>query len=182
MTAIRYRIGMETRSITHLRDAYADRPQGDTIEIELGESDIQPLAQRELAPVPVPQPATASISQSSSSLPHSQRRRWQLASIAGMLIGVTAFVAVASGALRTKPKSTDRTLVDATVGASARSPQPDIPPPQTVRFTNPFDSSEVFEFHAGTSEADARQAVAEILVQRARERGIPPSPKGKSRR
>ena len=40
-----------------------------------------------------------------------------------------------------------------------------------TRFTNPFDASETFEFPAGTTEDDARQSVAEILVERARERG-----------
>jgi len=40
-----------------------------------------------------------------------------------------------------------------------------------TRFTNPFDSSEVFEFPPGTSEDAARKSVAEILLERARERG-----------
>jgi hypothetical protein len=39
-----------------------------------------------------------------------------------------------------------------------------------VRFANPFDAGEVFEFPPGTSEMDARDAVAELLLQRARER------------
>jgi hypothetical protein len=39
-----------------------------------------------------------------------------------------------------------------------------------VRFANPFDAKEVFEFPAGTSEAQARDAVAEILMERAMER------------
>jgi hypothetical protein len=39
-----------------------------------------------------------------------------------------------------------------------------------VRFPNPFDASEVFEFPAGTSEADAHDAVAKLLLKRARDR------------
>jgi len=39
-----------------------------------------------------------------------------------------------------------------------------------VLFANPFDAKEVFEFPAGTSEAEARDAVAEILMERAMER------------
>jgi hypothetical protein len=39
-----------------------------------------------------------------------------------------------------------------------------------VTFANPFDAKEVFEFPAGTSEAEARDAVAEILMERAMER------------
>lgn len=37
-------------------------------------------------------------------------------------------------------------------------------------FANPFDRSEVFEFPAGTSQAEARAAVAEFLIDRARGR------------
>jgi hypothetical protein len=39
-----------------------------------------------------------------------------------------------------------------------------------TQFTNPFDASEVFEFPPGTTEDAARQAVADILLKRARER------------
>ncbi|MEJ0035733.1 MAG: hypothetical protein WDO68_06600 [Gammaproteobacteria bacterium] len=42
------------------------------------------------------------------------------------------------------------------------------PPP--VRFTNPFDPSEVFEFPAGTSYGEARNEVAQRLIDRAQER------------
>ncbi len=41
-----------------------------------------------------------------------------------------------------------------------------------VRVTNPFDSSEIFEFPYGTSEADAREAIAGFLVERAVSRGV----------
>ncbi len=55
------------------------------------------------------------------------------------------------------------------------------PPPQlalekphqsspSIRVTNPFDSSEVFEFPPGTSRAEAHQFVANLLLQRARDR------------
>ncbi|HUI59966.1 MAG TPA: hypothetical protein VLX90_07075 [Steroidobacteraceae bacterium] len=53
--------------------------------------------------------------------------------------------------------------------APAPQPAPQEPP---VQFRNPFDRSEVFEFPPGTSRAEARQAVAEVLMQRARDRGI----------
>jgi hypothetical protein len=39
-----------------------------------------------------------------------------------------------------------------------------------TRFTNPFDASEVFVFPPGTTEDAARQSVAEVLLQRARDR------------
>jgi hypothetical protein len=59
---------------------------------------------------------------------------------------------------------------------NARLPQSQLPAAapanagEPVRFTNPFDAKEVFEFAPGTSEAEARDAVAEILMERAMER------------
>jgi hypothetical protein len=37
-----------------------------------------------------------------------------------------------------------------------------------VPFVNPFNTTEVFEFPAGTSPAERREKVAQILLQRAR--------------
>jgi hypothetical protein len=45
------------------------------------------------------------------------------------------------------------------------------PVDEPLRVANPFDASEVFEFPAGTSEADAREAVAGFLIERATRRG-----------
>lgn len=39
-----------------------------------------------------------------------------------------------------------------------------------VRFANPFDTDEVFEFPAGTTETEARDAVADMLLRRAMSR------------
>jgi hypothetical protein len=39
-----------------------------------------------------------------------------------------------------------------------------------VRFRNPFDATEIFEFPPGTSPTEARDAVAELLIKRALER------------
>ena len=39
-----------------------------------------------------------------------------------------------------------------------------------VQVRNPFDATEVFEFPAGTSETEAREATAELLLERARDR------------
>jgi hypothetical protein len=62
--------------------------------------------------------------------------------------------------------------------ASGRATQPEWVAMQTepvgdpVRVVNPFDASETFEFPAGTSEADAREAVAGFLIERATRRGV----------
>jgi hypothetical protein len=42
-----------------------------------------------------------------------------------------------------------------------------------VRYKNPFDPSEVFEFPPGTSPTKARELVADLLLQRARDRRPP---------
>ena len=39
-----------------------------------------------------------------------------------------------------------------------------------LRMTNPFDRTEVFEFPPGTSKAEARESIANVLLERARER------------
>jgi hypothetical protein len=54
--------------------------------------------------------------------------------------------------------------------ATAAAPAPSTDQPATVRFVNPFDKKEVFEFPPGTSQADARDAVADLLAERARDR------------
>lgn len=38
---------------------------------------------------------------------------------------------------------------------------------EPVRFANPFDAEEVFEFPPGTTETQARDAVADVLLKRA---------------
>ena len=64
------------------------------------------------------------------------------------------------------------TSMPASVPAPALAPAPASPatPDAPVRFKNPFDASEVFEFPAGMSRAEMRDAVAELLSQRALER------------
>jgi hypothetical protein len=57
--------------------------------------------------------------------------------------------------------------------SDTRTPEPPPPTstaPEPLRYPNPFDASEVFEFPPGTSEVEARDAVADLLLQRARDR------------
>ena len=62
----------------------------------------------------------------------------------------------------------------AAVAPATAPQQPTEPQPTTpVRFKNPFDRSEIFEFPAGTTLEDARQSVAGLLLQRARDRRHP---------
>jgi len=67
------------------------------------------------------------------------------------------------------------------VAAIAPTPARDLPLPppaappapaaEPVLFKNPFDHTEVFEFPAGTTQAEAREAVATLLMDRAHGRG-----------
>jgi len=52
----------------------------------------------------------------------------------------------------------------------ARAPTLPAESQQPVRVRNPFDTSEEFEFPPGTSATEAREWVAELLLQRARDR------------
>jgi hypothetical protein len=54
--------------------------------------------------------------------------------------------------------------------AAVTPPQPAEPQGEPVRITNSFDPTEVFEFPHGTDGLEAREAVAELLLSRARER------------
>jgi hypothetical protein len=85
--------------------------------------------------------------------------------VAGVLIGVAAH-----------RSSTPQRVIDAAVSpvADVAAPLPQPTPPAhdglPVRFRNPFDHAEVFNFPPGTSVADARAAVADLLMKRARGR------------
>lgn len=51
------------------------------------------------------------------------------------------------------------------------APTPEhMPAGKPVLFANPFDANEVFEFPAGTSRTEARDAVAKLLTERAMSR------------
>ena len=62
----------------------------------------------------------------------------------------------------------------AVVAAPAPAPVEQVaeaPPPASVVLTNPFDRSEKFTFPPGTSKAEAREQMANLLLQRAMDRG-----------
>jgi hypothetical protein len=85
-----------------------------------------------------------------------------------------AMATLASGAIAyvaTNPQQLARTV--AAPPAHVTAPKTSPPPPlqsEPVTFANPFDPTEVFQFPSGTSETEARQSVAELLMERANER------------
>jgi hypothetical protein len=81
-------------------------------------------------------------------------------------LGITA-ATVGHVADRNPPAPAVAGMVQPVVPAPATTAQPHR---QLVQVRNPFDASEVFEFPAETSKTEARKAVAELLLQRARDR------------
>ena len=60
--------------------------------------------------------------------------------------------------------------------SSAQSAMQTEPVGEPLRVANPFDATEIFDFPAGTSEADAHEAVAGFLLDRATRRGVVRAP------
>jgi hypothetical protein len=84
--------------------------------------------------------------------------------VAALLMGV----AVEGFPLSARPGLVTRTA--AISRAAPIIPASPASAPLPVRFANPFDASEVFEFPPGTSETEAHDAVADILTKRAQDR------------
>ena len=136
----------------------------DTIELPLTEEDMLALSRAaegehaETRPHELALIATGPFLRDQSA--RSGIRRWPpvfASSVLGVVIGVALGI------------FTDRiSNVTITVPAGATPPGESLESP--VRFSNPFDVSEVFEFPPGTSDDQARESVAAILLQRARDR------------
>jgi hypothetical protein len=88
-------------------------------------------------------------------------------------VGAVIAIGVLAGLLMYRPTTVEvpaAPLALVTEPVPAQPAAPAEPPPPPVKFANPFDRSEVFEFPAGTSPAEARRKVAELLLARAQER------------
>jgi hypothetical protein len=133
----------------------------DTIEIALTAEDRLALAQADEE-----RQAVAILGESASATSTYVRRvylrpdSWRLV-LPSSLLGVAIGVALGIAADRIH---TVRIYTPPGATLPAEAPQP------PVRFRNPFDASEVFEFPPGTSDDSARELVAAMLLQRARDR------------
>jgi hypothetical protein len=106
--------------------------------------------------------------------PVSRLRRWHqtpiaIAKVAGAVMAYAAFAWWSALQFAEQPQPPATAVARPTVvipqpALIASSSQP------AMRVVNPFDATEVFEFPAGTSRAESRDKVAQILLQRARER------------
>jgi hypothetical protein len=139
----------------------------DTIELELSEEQMLPLSRADAAIrsnlLPVP-----STEKSFSDAPKDERDAWPAVilriSVVSVLSGGIAYLATTPAQpVYVGANAVIRPVTAETATALSADKAP-------VRFTNPFDATEVFEFPSGTSETEARQAVADLLVQRAHDR------------
>jgi len=141
----------------------SDDRYDDTVELALTEEDTLALsraAEEDHAETSVDK--SALIITGARHRDRSRRsRRWALvlapAVVIGIVIGVVWGVAADSIPAVTMG-------VPSPAKRSVKSLEP------SVQFSNPFDASEVFEFPPGTSDDQARQSVATILLERAHDR------------
>jgi hypothetical protein len=144
----------------------------DTVEIELTAQEQLALSQAaEAARAPAP----AAASPNGSLGPARDNCLWERTARIDFISTATfaALVLAVAGALLWRSTGFDaRTTVAATPSASAHaSPAPaETPRPPPLQVLNPFDPTEVFELPAETTESEAREAVADLLLQRARSR------------
>lgn len=160
----RYVRGAECSHISQARvfkQMRGSKPDDDTIELEVTAEELQALyiaASVEHADYRHDEPVAR---------PERVRRpsRW------GAALAAAAIAAVSSGITYV---ATDRQqpirVVETPLPAPLTTTAPEDPPPAPLKFVNPFDATEVFEFSPGVSENAAREAVAEILRSRARQR------------
>jgi hypothetical protein len=108
----------------------------------------------------------------------SRARRWHQAPILKTVGAIVVYAGLAwwgAAQLAAQPQ-VPATLAGSATAASRPAvgvprPVPMASAPQAaVRVVNPFDATEVFEFPAGTTHAEGREKVAQILLQRAQER------------
>lgn len=153
----------------------------ESTEVELSAQDLlelsPPAAEAPASPVASSQVTSSSAetgageTDSSTSDAAPRARRLSAAAIV-LTIGAVAAAAAAVAVIvpmerAPEPIQTAMAPPPAPVIEEPAPPEVEGPP---VLFKNPFDDTEVFEFPPGTSPEEARAAVADLLVMRARER------------
>jgi len=158
------------------------------IELELSADELLFLAPRGA----LNRPALCSVSTTDdarairASFGAARRRPWRIGAVAVALGVMVAAALVAgvpkresaiptAGARAVMRTQAEKPATPDTFAASASRPLP-------VRFANPFDAVEVFEFPPGTSREHAREAVAQFLIDRARSRHARPVQRARTRR
>ncbi len=167
---------VEKQDCPHLAQAQAFRQMrgvkrdDDTIELQCSAAELKKLAELEElneAPAPVPAPAPSPLVRPVRLGRERRRSAWTTVGAAAALSAVSSGVTYLATTWAHGNKSEQR--LSQVLLAPVHAPPPALPE-DPVRFVNPFDSAEVFLFPAGTSQGEARDAVAEFLLELARER------------
>jgi hypothetical protein len=142
-----------------------------TIELELTSEQLLDLSQAAERAEPFT-PAVPSPQSLIKVSPASRLRRWHPTPIAKVAAAVATYAAFAwwSASQFSQPPQPPAMAVARATGLIARPTLIASSQKPAVRAINPFDATEVFEFPAGTTHAESRAKVAQILLQRARER------------
>jgi len=142
----------------------SDSDAFNAVEFELSAQDLLALSQPGALQGPTPDATHTGKHHRGLSAP---RVRLSLSIVVAVVVtGVVLY-------LHSRPGAAVRSVMTMAPQAAAPLEQssPTIASEQAaVRFANPFDHTEVFEFPPGTSEAEAREAVVEVLMKRAQDR------------
>lgn len=159
------------KTANQLADDHLVPDDHDTIEFELNSEQVETLSRAATIPQPgfdrIPPTEHSSLNKSAEREPRRSPLLLGIAMASGFLSGLAYL------ALTREPPA--QVAQDVPSGSSAPQARSSAPPVQNepVRFKNPFDAQEVFEFPPGTSDAEARDAVAKLLLQRALDRRRP---------
>jgi hypothetical protein len=144
----------------------------DTIELELtGEQELALSRAAEAARATAPPDDSGPV----LSVPEYENFASRRAARIDFVCNVTFAVAVLGIAVASLRPASDRhppvpAVTSAAPLAEAAPAGPAEPQGAPVQIRNAFDATEVFEFPHGTTESEAREAVAELLLGRARDR------------
>ena len=148
----------------------------DTVEFQLSDDEMLRLSRaadaaerQEADPVPLAETLTPRT-MLWGDVRHQKRKT--IAGWTGAVAAYAAFMVFAWWGLPAIPdqQTSAMTVAKAPKEVIHQSVVPANPAPAMVQVRNPFDASEVFEFPAGTSPAESREKVAEMLLKRATER------------
>lgn len=150
-----------------------------SMEVELNARDLH-----ELGPVPtvdqialgVPAHAAQSISITPATSTRSSTPRYGLKAMGILSLAVVGSIALGAHFKYSKPEpivqvqNPDWTPIPERPQVIQEEEPP--PAPKPTLYRNPFDKTEVFELPPGLTQAEAKEMVAEILLERARERTV----------
>jgi hypothetical protein len=146
----------------------SDGSSEDTIELEPSAQQALSLSRANAATRPHTPPVATARKSLPTTVPADRRGEWS----AVIIVAATSVLSGGIVYLATTPAEPLRVSGNTVVrsAAAAETPLPPSVDTMRVQFINPFDATEVFEFPSNTSETEARQAVAHVLLQRAHER------------